>query len=318
MATVNEFTEAAGKSRNAVVVGFPEMLKAYLPSIERALPRHLSAPRMASIALEAFRRNPDLQKCDPRSVFACVIKSAQLGLEPNVLGRSYLIPYFNSKKGVYECTFVPGWKGLVDLQNRSGLGTVYTGVIYEDQRYTYEDGSNRKLVIHNETEFDSPDKITHVYAIGWIKGAAMPIIELWRLAKVMKHLDRYNKQGKMHYAYGNMEMYARKVVLLQVLKYMPSSAEITAAIALNDAAEIGEQNINIKDVLEGDFMEPSAVEQPPSLHDVINEIKGCENLRELYLAEPEIDRLRDEDERESARSIYIEMLEKLGKPINNE
>jgi recombinational DNA repair protein RecT len=72
-------------------------------------------------------------------------------------------------------------------------------------------------------------------------------------AKVRKHRDRYNKVGDKHYSYENWEMYGRKVVLLQVLKYMPCSPELVAAMALNDAAEIGAQKIDLKDAIEGSW-----------------------------------------------------------------
>ena len=66
----------------------------------------------------------------------------------------------------------------------------------------------------------------------------------------MHHFNRYNKVGAMHYAHENWEMYARKVPLLQVLKYMPASPELEAAISLADSAERGAQNLNIKDAIE--------------------------------------------------------------------
>jgi phage RecT family recombinase len=78
---------------------FPAMLTAWLPEIARALPKHLNADRMSRIALTAFRRTPKLAECDPRSVFAAVIQASQLGLEPDTLGRSYLIPYKVKKVG---------------------------------------------------------------------------------------------------------------------------------------------------------------------------------------------------------------------------
>lgn len=242
---------------------FPAMLNAWLPEIKRALPKHLNADRMSRIALTAFRRTPKLAECDPRSVFAAVIQASQLGLEPDTLGRSYLIPYAQNKKTangwtkVMECQFVPGWKGLVDLMNRSGQGTVYTGVIFKDQDYAYTDGSKRELTITNETSLVDPNDITHAFAVGYIKGGMFPVIELWRMAKVIKHRDRYNKVGDKHYSYGNLEMYARKVVLLQVLKYMPCSPELATAMALNDDAEIGKQHIDLKDAIEGTW-EPVA------------------------------------------------------------
>lgn len=243
---------------------FPAMLNAWLPEIRRALPKHLNGDRMARIALTAFRRTPKLAECDPRSVFAAVIQASQLGLEPDTLGRSYLIPYQQKKKTAsgqwkttMECQFVPGWKGLVDLMNRSGQGTVYTGVIFKDQEYRYRDGSERKLDVLNETSLANSEDITHAFAVGYIKGGMFPVIELWRMAKVLKHRDRYNKVGDKHYSFTHLEMYARKVVLLQVLKYMPCSPELATAMALNDDAEIGAQHIDLKDAIEGTW-EPAA------------------------------------------------------------
>lgn len=244
--------ERGDKSKN-----FPAMLEQFKSEIARALPRHLNPDRMSRIALTAFRRTPKLADCDPRSVFAAVIQASQLGLEPDTLGRSYLIPY-EKKKNVngewkvveVECQFVPGWKGLVDLTNRSGNATTWTGAVFQGDEFDYALG-DRPFVSHKPgIEFDE-EHLTHVYAVGRVKGAEWPVIEVWPIGRVKKHRDRYNKVGKRHYSYENFEMYARKVVLLQVLKYMPASAEMAAAIALNDAAEVGNQNLTIKDAIEG-------------------------------------------------------------------
>ena len=250
---------------------FPAMLTAWLPEIRRALPKHLNADRMSRIALTAFRRTPKLGECDPRSVFAAVIQASQLGLEPDTLGRSYLIPYANRKKvggqwkTFMECQFVPGWKGLVDLMNRSGQGSAWTGAVFEGDEFDYQLGDSPYLRHRPGDEHDA-GRITHVYAVGRAKGSEWPVIECWTVAKVTKHRDRYNKVGERHYSYENWEMYARKVVLLQVLKYMPCSPELATTMALNDAAEIGAQSIDIKDAIEGTFVavdESGAEPEPP-------------------------------------------------------
>ena len=233
---------------------FPAMLEKYKPEIARALPRHLSADRMSRIALTAFRRTPKLGECDPRSVFAAVIQAAQLGLEPDTLGRSYLIPYGK------ECQFVPGWKGLVDLINRTGNATVWTGAVFEGDEFDYALG-DRPFVHHKPGGEDDPIHITHVYAVGRVKGSEWPVIEVWPMSRVTRHRDRYNKVGKRHYSYDNMEMYARKVVLLQVLKYMPASADLATAVALGDAAETGSQHLTVNDAIEGTWAPVG--EEPP-------------------------------------------------------
>jgi len=233
---------ATGKKQEAK--NFPAMLDQFKGEIARALPRHLNADRMARIALTAFRRTPKLGDCDPRSVFAAVIQAAQLGLEPDTLGRSYLIPYGK------ECQFVPGWKGLVDLVNRSGNATVWTGSVYQGDEFDYALG-DRPFVQHKPCGEDDEGKLTHVYAVGRVKGSEWPVIEVWPVSRVKRHRDRYNKVGKRHYSFENFEMYARKVVLLQVIKYMPASADLAAAIGLNDAAETGAQNLSVKDAIDG-------------------------------------------------------------------
>jgi recombination protein RecT len=223
---------------------FPGMLMQFKKEIAAALPKHLNPDRMARIALTAFRRTPKLGDCDPKSVFAAVIQASQLGLEPDTLGRSYLIPYGR------ECQFVPGWKGLVDLTNRAGNATTWTGAVHEGDEFDYALG-DRPFVSHKPGEESDEEQLTHVYAVGRVKGGEWPIIEVWTIGKVRRHRDKYNKVGKRHYSFENFEMYARKVVLLQVLKYMPASSEMASAIALNDAAEIGKQGLTVKDVIEG-------------------------------------------------------------------
>jgi recombination protein RecT len=214
------------------------LFKANEKQLKAALPEHITPERMIRLALTQFSQNADLAKCDIRTIFASVIVSAQLGLEVGITGQGYLVPY----KG--KCTFVPGWRGLVDLVTRSGRAMVYTGVIYRDQKYTFTDGARRDLVVHNESALDEVGEITHVYAIGWINGVTVPIIELWPIAKVMRHRDKYNKVGAKHYSYNNFEMYARKIPLLQVIKYLPMSVQLANALEADRAAEEG-RNITI-------------------------------------------------------------------------
>ena len=83
----------------------------------------------------------------------------------------------------------------------------------------------------------------------------MPIIELWRVSKITKHRDKYNKVGKKHYSFRDWEMYCRKVPLLQVLKYMPCSIEVANAMAISHASEAG-RSANIEDGIVIDI-EPS-------------------------------------------------------------
>lgn len=225
------------------VATFSKTLERMKPQMALALPKHMSADRMARLALTAFSSSKDLQKCSTDSILSSLMTATQLGLEPGINGQGYLIAYGG------KCTFVPGWKGLVDLVSRAGRATVWTGAVYEGDKFDYQFG-DEPFCRHKPG--DGGELFTHVYAIGRVKDAQMPVIEVWTRGKVQKHLTQYNKVGGRHYALAsesNFEMYARKVALLQVLKYMPSSIELANAITVSHAAESGQGAI-----IEGDFV----------------------------------------------------------------
>ncbi len=249
-------TGAPAPSANPVAAfsGFLDKLK---PQLALALPKHLNADRMARLALTAFSTTPELQKCSPTSIAASLMTAGQLGLEPGVNGQGYLIPY----KGT--CTFVPGWKGLVDLVARAGRATVWTGVVFPGDEFDYQLG-DAPFCKHRPGDAVGGEW-THVYAIGRVRDAQMPVIEVWTRAKVQKHLKAYNKVGERHYANAsenNFEMYGRKIALLQVLKYVPQSIELANATRVADMADTGRGV-----VLDGDFVsfvdEPTGEVPPP-------------------------------------------------------
>lgn len=236
---------ATGQVAKSPVAKFADFMERLKPQMALALPKHMNADRMTRLALTAFSTTPALQECTPNSIAASVMTAAQLGLEPGIGGQGYLIPY----KGT--CTFVPGWKGLVDLVARSGRATVWTGAVRAGDDFEYQLG-DAPFCRHRPGDSDDGQPFTHVYAIGRVRDASMAVIEVWSRAKVQKHLKQYNKVGGRHYANtdeNNFEMYARKVALLQVLKYMPASIELANAITVANASEEGKGI-----VIEGDFV----------------------------------------------------------------
>jgi recombination protein RecT len=261
--TTDELRKATGAPPPAQTIApkaqtFPQLLDAFKSQIQLALPKHMNADRMARIALTCFRMNPQLAECDPKSVFAAVILGAQMGLEPGVLGQAYLIPYKDRKKGITTCQFVPGWQGLADLVNRAGRASVWTGAVYEGDKFEFAFGSSPFLV-HIPTGEEV--KLTHCYAIGRVKAAEYPVIEVWSVPKLLRHRDHFNRVGDRHYSYEHFEMYGRKIALLQVLKYMPKSVELTNAMGLDNAAEAGAQNVDLKEAIDGSFVTVDVPEQ---------------------------------------------------------
>ena len=208
-------------------------LTQFKDQIAAALPKHLTVDRMTRLALTAFNQNQKLANCTPESIFASIIVSSQLGLEVGILGHGYLVPYKET------CTFIPGWQGYVELVNRAGQATVRTGCVYEGDIFDFELGTN-SYIKHKPMGEDDPSKILFTYAIGQLKSGGDPTIEVWPARKIWKHRDKYNKVGQDHYSFKHPEMYARKIPLLQVIKYLPKSVEMQNAMNVETAALNGQ------------------------------------------------------------------------------
>lgn len=252
---------------------FQVYMQKYKSQLEMALPKHLTVDRMMRLSLTAFSQNPKLQQCSSNSIFSSIIIASQLGLEPGVNGQGYLVPYNGT------CTFIPGWKGLVDLAQRGGRSSVWTGAVYEGDEFDYMLGDSPYCRHKPCGEFDN-DKLTHVYAIGRVKDSEMPIIEVWPVKKVHAHFVKTVVKGLQpnHYSKKHFEAYARKVALLQVLKYMPQSIELSNAMDVSHAQESG-KGVTI----DGDFVN---VEQTPQDQQEQNSQNSTQN--DAYQAQEEI------------------------------
>jgi recombination protein RecT len=190
------------------------------------------------------------------SVFKSVVVLAQMGLEIGIDGQAYLVPY----KG--ECTPVPGWKGYVHLVNNAGKATVWTGAVFEGDKFDFQLG-DEPYCRHQPTGQVDETKanLRFVYAIGKLAATGEKVIEVWPVAKVLRHLKRFNKVGDKHYALkddNNFIAYARKVALLQVVKYLPKSVDDRRLEAAQAIEAHGSSAVDLKDVIDGDWTNVTA------------------------------------------------------------
>ena len=222
-------------------------LQKYKTQMEAALPKHMTADRMARIALTSLRVNPKLMNCTRESFFGSMMAASQLGFEPGINGQCYLIPYGN------VCTLVPGWRGYLDLVSRTERASAWTEAVYDGDEFEYTLGTNPQIHHKRGKWAGKEAALQYVYAVGRIKNNDFPIIDVWDIDKVWAHRSKQNKVGDRHYSFAHPEMYARKIPLLQVIKYLPSSIEIASASALDITASEGRQNLTIDMALNKDF-----------------------------------------------------------------
>lgn len=254
------------------VVGLIEQMKG---EIARCLPKHLTPDRMARIAMTELRKNPKLQECDPLSFIASIMQAAQLGLEPGILGSCYLIPFWNSKLGKFECTFMPGYRGFLDLARRSGqIVSLVARSVFSNDEFHYQFGLKEDII--HKPAIGERGELVAVYALAILKDGGhqfdvMSKAEIDAVRETSKSKD--SGPWVTHY-----EEMAKKTVLRRLFKWLPCSVEMQKAVSLDELHEAGIQNIKAaaSEDFDIDFLvddETSEIDEAPTT-DVKEDLKA--------------------------------------------
>lgn len=197
------------------------LIEGMKPQIARALPKHMEPDRLARIALTVVRQNPKLAECNPESFLGALMTCAQLGLEPGPLGHAYLVPYGN------EVTFIPGYRGLIELARRSGIVRRFVGrAVHANDEFDYEYGLFESL--KHKPAKGEPGDFTFAYAVLWVAGAD-PDFEVMNKPQIdaIRARSRAGKNGPWVTDYEEM---AKKTVIRRLAKRAPMSIEFQQAV----------------------------------------------------------------------------------------
>lgn len=144
--------------------------------------------------VSAVATNPALQECTAPSIISAALQGVSMGLAPSPqLGQFYMVPFKNKKDGTTVATFLPGYKGYIQLAYRSGQ---------------YADLDARPVV---DGEYKGLDRVTGRPVFEWIEDDSireqLPVVgymayfELingakkviyWSKEKMLNHADRYS------------------------------------------------------------------------------------------------------------------------------
>lgn len=229
-----------------------DYMKVMEGQIKRALPSVITPERFSRMVLTALSSTPKLQQCTPQSFLGAMMTAAQLGVEPNTaLGQAYLLPYDNRRKGVTECQFQLGYKGLIDLAYRSGeVSIIQAHEVYENDDFDYELGMEPRL--RHIPARANRGKVICYYAMFKTKDGGYGF-DVMSIEDVQAHAKKYSK------AYGsgpwqtNFDEMAKKTVLKKVLKYAPLKSDFVRAAA---------QDESIKTEIDADMYSVPAEEIP--------------------------------------------------------
>ena len=194
-----------------------DVIQAGAKQFATALPKHINSDRFVRIAITTIRQNPKLAQCNQESLLGALMVSAQLGLEPGVLGQCYLIAYGR------ECQFQIGYKGMIELLRRSGqLKDIYAYSVYENDEFEMTYGLNRDL--KHKPNLQDRGSFIGCYCVAVLKDDARAF-EYMTKEEIEAHGKKFSK------TYGNgpwktdFEAMAHKTVVKKMLKWLPVSVE---------------------------------------------------------------------------------------------
>lgn len=238
--TTNETTALTSASKNDLAKADPVKAALFneenLKQMAMALPKHLTADRLARLALTEFRKTPALHKCTPQSIVSSAMQAAQLGLEfGGVLGQAYMVPYKD------EATLIIGYKGLAELARRSGqIVNIQATAVYANDEFDWEEGLTPR--IQHKPAKTNRGEMTHVYAIAWFKAGMTQFVVMSRedVEKIRggsngyQMAKRFNKSSPWDTHFEEM---AKKTAIRRLSKQLPMSPEIRQAIEQDDRRE---------------------------------------------------------------------------------
>ncbi len=194
------------------------------PEMERALPKHMSADRMARIALTLVRKNPDLANCDTQSFLGALMTCSQLGFEPgSPTQEAYIVP----RKGQAE--FQLGYQGMVTLFYQHPMASsIKVETVRENDYFEHEEGLEERLV-HRPCSTGPRGRAIAYYSVA-------RLINGGRTFKVMYPDEIEERRQKLPSKNSaawrdNYDEMAKKTVLRNHFKALPKSAQLARAMA---------------------------------------------------------------------------------------
>ena len=188
-----------------------------------------NAPAFATSVLQIVNSNSMLVNADPQTIFSAACMAATLNLPiNNSLGFAYIVPYKNNKTNTIEAQFMLGYKGYIQLAQRSGqFSRIAATPVYDGQLI-----SENPLLGY---EFDwsvkpNGNPIGYVAFFKLINGFTAELY--MSKEEVMKHANKYSQTAKKGYGVwkDQFEAMALKTVLKLLLsKQAPLSIDMQKA-----------------------------------------------------------------------------------------
>lgn len=210
--------------------------------------------------IDLYANDQYLQRCEPNDVIMEALKAATLKLPINKsLGFAYIVPYKNNKAQKYIPTMIIGYKGYLQLAQRTAqykyinADCIYEGEVVDQDRLTGE------VTITGEPTSDiATGYFAHIETITGFKKTVC-----WTKKQVEDHAKQYSQSYHSEYSPWKKQfdtMAIKTVIRHLINRYGIMSVDMIQAIDI-DSSDFKEQQPESKQQRDKISYEPTA--QPP-------------------------------------------------------
>ncbi|MFG2404188.1 recombinase RecT [Streptomyces brevispora] len=226
--------------------GTMEFLRRYEQHFAEALPSNVDTTAFFAAVRSVL---PTLTRCTPASQLQALLTCARIGLVPD--GKQAVITASGN-----VATFIPTYRGFIELMYRSGrVDSVHVGMVHENDEWAFEPTAPAPLDFTHRPRPDLPKAARGpailAYAFCWLKGGARSQVVVLSREDAEEIRDQYSDAYRRAQETGKLDSFWHthfldmwmKSAIRRLEKYVPTSAELRALGAIDDAGEAGQSQI---------------------------------------------------------------------------
>lgn len=190
MSVNNSLQQRNSRPKFSVAIQTPE----YQNLVNKTLGDKDRARRFVASITSAVAVNQDLQACDAGTVLAAALLGESLNLSPSPqLGQYYMVPYNDKKRGKVA-QFQLGYKGYIQLAERSGQYLDIDAFPVVEGEYKGRDRFTRRPILEFlEDDGERENRpVVGYYAYFELNNGFRKVL-YWSREKMLGHADRYSQ-----------------------------------------------------------------------------------------------------------------------------
>lgn len=164
--------------------------------------------RFISSIVSAVQTTPALQECTNPSILSAALLGEALNLSPSPqLGQFYMVPFDNKKKGCKEAQFQLGYKGYIQLAERSGYYKKLNVLAIKEGELIQYDPLNEEIeveLIDDDVVREEAPAMGYYAMFEYENGFRKAMY--WSKKKMLAHAEKYSQAFKRNGGAKSLEL----------------------------------------------------------------------------------------------------------------